>query len=404
MKRTVLCLFILGLSFHSLRASGRYWVPVDPPKSYYQIDATVDLEKGSLEGSGWVTFENPGPHPITVLAFDWSLAARSTLKVRTEEGSLILQNPREGRGVSSPLYFRLPAAVDPGSKVRVNFTYSRKILSRGEREELATTRWFPRLWWNGIPVHDAFSVKVNIPEGYALAVSGRRNPTTGRFEVDGARTFGVYLRKGLETASREVDGVQITAFFTEKGAPAALACLETAADAVKYYKDWLGFYPYDFLNIIPGGSGRWGGYPFATGIVAIHGEETFQEGEPLTHWQRITAHEIGHEYWGEWVMDPDHPAWLWIGLGIFADTAYILDRKVDTERRRTWMAQYLKGLSRHYDTTIDLPPHLLPRVAFDRNNIVTHSKGFAVISALDALLGRERFDRIYRKALVEYGG
>jgi len=65
----------------------------------------------------------------------------------------------------------------------------------------------------------------------------------------------------------------------------------------------------------PRGKGPLGGYPFATGIVAIHGQETFKEGEPLVWWQHITSHEIGHEYWGEWVLDPDDPAWLWIGLG-----------------------------------------------------------------------------------------
>jgi len=403
-KRT----FLLGLAAWAvlafLHAQEPFWVPADPPQVHYRIDAKADPDSGSLEGTGSLSFRNPGRRSICVLAFDWPLSETSMLEVSMEGRSLALLNEREGPGVSPPLFYLLPSPVDPGAEVRLDFAFSMGIESRKDRREFGTVRWYPRLWWDGIPVHDSFSVKLEVPEGYALAASGRPNPHTGRYEIDGARTFGIYLGKGQKAASREVEGVRITALFTEKGKRAALACLDTAADAVKYYMDWLGFYPHDFLNIIPGGPGRWGGYPFATGIVVIHGEETFKEGEPLTHWQRITAHEIGHEYWGEWVLDPDRPQWLWIGMGIFADTAYILDRKIDPERRRSWMARYLRGLALHYDTTIDVPPPLLSKVAFDRNNVVTHSKGFAVISALDAVLGREAFESVYKNILSEYGG
>jgi hypothetical protein len=180
--------------------------------------------------------------------------------------------------------------------------------------------------------------------------------------------------------------------------------METALDAIAYYKEWLGLYPFDFLYIIPGGSGRWGGYPFATGIVVIHGQETFKPDEKTIHWKRITAHEIGHEYWGEWVLDPDDPAWVWIGMGIFADTEYMLTRGFDPKRRQGWMSNYLKGLNMLYDTTVDIPPDIEETIQYDRNNTVIHSKGYSIVSALDAVLGRKTFERVYKKILREYGG
>gem|GEM_PF-2428793 len=115
-------------------------------------------------------------------------------------------------------------------------------------------------------------------------------------------------------------------------------------DVVRFCKEWLNFYPYPFLYIIPGGSGRWGGYPFATGIVAIHGQETFKEGEPLVWWRHITSHEIRHEYWGEWVLDPDNPDWLRIGMGIFIDTEYMLARHFDPEMRVDGIAKGHAGI------------------------------------------------------------
>lgn len=253
-------------------------------------------------------------------------------------------------------------------------------------------------------MHDSFSVKLDKPEGWALAISGRLNENTGCYEIDGAKSFGIHLAKDQKTETRDIDGIQVTTLFTEKGAKAAAVCLDTAVDAIKYYKDWLGFYPFEFLYIIPGGRGRWGGYPFATGIVVIHGEETFKEGESLTHWQRITAHEIGHEYWGEWVLDPERPAWVWIGMGIFADTEYILASDVDPERRQGWMSNYLKGMAMYNDTTVDIPPARLSQIRYDHNNTVIHSKGFSIVSALDSVLGRKTFERIYKKCLQTYGG
>jgi tetratricopeptide (TPR) repeat protein len=159
--------------------------------------------------------------------------------------------------------------------------------------------------------------------------------------------------------SREVDGVLITPVFTEKGSKAAAVCLETAADAVHYYREWLGFYPFPFLTIIPSQASRMGGYPVGTGIVAIHGLETYADGEPPLHWQHITSHEIGHQYWGEWVLDADNPGWLWIAMGIFADSEFMTVRGFDPNRRAAWMENYVKSIPMYYDTTLDILPLLI---------------------------------------------
>jgi tetratricopeptide (TPR) repeat protein len=386
-------------------AQDAYWAPAEPPKSHYVIDARVDLTpKGAIEGTEEIVLKNTSRLPVSMIAVDWSMGPRSSISVAAAGDTLTPLNPEKKPALSSPLFYRLPRPLAPGKKLNLEVAFRKTVEFPDKDMEFGETGWYPRLWWDGLPLHDSFSVKLDIPAGFALAASGRLNPRTGRYESDGARTFGIYLGKNMKTESRESGGVLITTVATEKGAKAAAACLDTAVDVIKYCREWLGFYPFSFLSIIPGGSGRWGGYPFATGIVAIHGQETYEEGESLRWWQHITSHEIGHEYWGEWVLDPDDPAWLWIGMGIFIDTEYMTARGLDPERRARWTGNYLNGLRMYYDLTVDIPPARVEKIQYDHNNTVIHSKCPSIIFALDSVLGRTDFIRVYKKCLRDYGG
>ncbi len=239
---------------NSVSGGAAYLVPVQPPKSHYLIDARVDAARALIEGQEKITLKNNSSLPLNVVALDWQMNGSSSMDV-TAQGQKL--SPKAGPSASnpgSPVFFNLPRAVVPGEELKLDISFRQKFGDPKE-ESGGTTSWYPRLWWDGLPVHEAFSVKLEVPEGYALAASGRLDPKTGRYEAESARTFGIYLGKGMKTESREVDGVLITSLFTEKGAKAASICLETAADAIKYYKEWLGFYPFPFLTIIPGGPG-----------------------------------------------------------------------------------------------------------------------------------------------------
>ncbi len=385
-------------------ASPAFFTPADPPSSRYVIDVRLDAAAGSLEGRERITLRNAGRIPLTAVAFDWAVGPQSTLEVMAGGRRIFPPEGGSSGPLPRPILVALPEPLAPGRSIEMEAAFGLKSDAPWGRSGFSSSSWYPRLWWDGLPHHDSYSVKVDAPAGFAVAASGRLDPRTGRYEAAAARTFGIWLAPGLKAASREVDGVLITSYFTDKGSKAAAVCLETAADAVHFYKEWLGFYPFPFLNIIPGGEGRWGGYPVATGIVAIHGLETYVDGEPPMHWQHITSHEIGHEYWGEWVPDGDDPSWVWIAMGIFADTEYMTVRGLDPERAKKWMGNYINAVPLHYDTTLAAPPGREDAVHFDFNNTVVHSKGPAVAYALDEALGREAFLRVYKRCLRDFAG
>jgi tetratricopeptide (TPR) repeat protein len=385
-------------------ANDRYQTPASPPQSHYRIDARIDLKDGFVAGRETITFRNSSTISLATVALAWAISDVSSLDVSSGGKKLAPRMDETSAKRRSLVYYPLPHPIVPGEGLTLDVSFSEKIETAKSKTEFLTSAWYPRLWWDGLPLHDSFSVKLDVTAGYALAASGRFDKKTGRFEAIRARTFGVYLGKGMKTSSREVDGIEITAVFTEKGAKAAAVCLETAVDAVRYFKNWLGFYPFPFLTIIPGGPGRWGGYPLATGIVVIHGLETYVEGESPQHWQHITSHEVGHEYWGEWVMDSDDPAWLWIAMGIYADTEYMMARGFDPERRASWMGNYRRAIPMYYDMTLDITPAQEEKILYDYNNTVVHSKGPAVINALAVALGQETFEAIYKKCLRIFAG
>jgi len=405
------CLLIMGgASCGPRRAAGpgpaadSFYAPAERPSSRYVIDARVDVAGGAVEGRETISLRNTGGYPLGVVALDWAVGSRSTLEVFVGDSRLFPPATISSEPRPRPVMVPLAEPLAPGASVDLTVSFSRRPDGTKEQEDFLSSDWYPRLWWDGLPGHDAYSVKIEAPADFAVAASGRLDPKTGRYEAEAARSFALFLAPGLKSASREVDGVLITAFFTDKGARAAAVCLETAADAVRFYKDWLGFYPFPFLNIIPGGAGRWGGYPVATGIVAIHGQETYVEGEPPLHWQHITSHEIGHEYWGEWVLEADDPAWVWIALGIFADTEYMTVRGFDPDRAVKWIGNYINAVPMYYDTTLDAPAGREDAVQFDFNNTVVHSKGPAVVFALEDVLGRETFLRVYKRCLRDFEG
>jgi tetratricopeptide (TPR) repeat protein len=74
------------------------------------------------------------------------------------------------------------------------------------------------------------------------------------------------------------------------------------------------------------------------------------------------------------------------------------------DRHRGFIDTYLEGLRAGAETTLDAPPSLAKLQKYDRNNILIHGKGFAVLSALETVLGPAAFDRLYRRAVREYSG
>jgi len=395
-------LFIL-FQYSNVIGQDSYYVPVDIPKAIYTIDLDFDFQSGILTGQGDLVFKNNGNRPIHMIAFDYALNDYQLLRIKQDGKELTLFSNDGKKSLNNPVYFILDQPINGGVSVTLNMEFKRRLFVDTNPEEFEHQNLIPRLWWDGIPVSEAFRIKLNKLPEYAIAVSGRYNPETAYYENDNALNFGFFFSKKCDVIEEDVNGVLVSVIYPENGKPVAEIALQTAREAIPYYQELTGLYPYTFLNILPGGPGVWGGYPFASGMVVIHGMQFFEKASER-HWRWITSHEIGHQYWGEYVLDGDDPSWLWIALGIYADREFSRHIGLSDTRHRGWAEQYLQGVNKGYNTILDLHPEEEAKLDFERNNYVIHAKGFSFISALELALGKETFQAAYRVALNEFGG
>jgi hypothetical protein len=385
-----------------------YFVPMDPPAAQYLIDAACRLDDKSVlvEGTEAVLLQNTSRQPISVIALEWSTNPTHTLDVSVQGTKLEKFGPKPA---DRRLYFFvLPEAVLPNRSVTLDIDFSIGLKARSSGD-IYLQAWYPKLWWDDLPTRDAFSVKLDAPSDYEIASSGRLNEATGYYENPGVTTtFGFWLSKNVLVEEREASGVLVRALFTEEGRECAMLCLDTAVDVIPFFKQYHGVFPFESLTIIPGASRPMGGYPYASALVVIHGQQAFDKRPPL-HWKWITAHEIGHQYWGEYIMSSDNPddyteSWLMIGMGIFADRLYTEARNLDDDKHESFFNRFKSGLTEYHDTTADAPESLKAQQKYDRNNVLIHGKGYAIVSALRQTLGDEMFHRIYRRCVRDYGG
>ncbi len=379
-----------------------FWTPASPPKCYYNIHFQIDTLQRILSGTEVVRITNPNHQTIYRLALDWSVNKHQTLGINIKGRPVSLELDPTQTNVTSPMLFDLPEALVGGSSIELELMFSQSIPQVTEQKNILFTKWFPRIWW-GIDTQDDFDVFIDVPSTYTIATSGRFDATSHSYHAENVRTFGLFFGRGLHVAEAMAGDVLVRCLYSEKAEPCAQLILHTAVDVITFYRQFLGLFPYKILNIVPGADKPMGGYNAATSISVIHGEERMSE-KPEIHWQWITAHEIGHMYWGEYVMEKDSPGWLWIGLGIYGDREYIRARGLSLEMHRGLMNRYIEGVRNHLNTTVAITPDQLNDIDFDFNNIVTHGKGFSIISALANHLGSETFNRIYLRCLKDYGG
>ena len=388
-----------------------FWVPKDHPRAYYKFDCQIDPEAKSLKGSGTIHLKNHTNCQISRLAIDWAINERQKISIQSNGKTVAILDDSESQK-TPPLLFELLESLSPGEQLDLELSFSMtdslplmadlSVLTDSTIDRISMRRFLPTLWW-GISTQDDYDVKIAIPDDYVIATSGRLDQKTGYFHGESIRNFGLFIGNSYHFIEEDVAVTRIRCYYNNKTKEVAQIILNTAVDVITFFTDHFGFYPYKHLNIVPGSARYWGGFNTATSIASIHSMERFSDRKE-SHWRTITVHEIGHMYWGEYVMEKNNPGWLWLGLGIYTQREYARYKQPGANNPHEYLSRYADAIKQYYDTTIEVPPHYLEKMNLYYNSVVLHGKGYSIISTLDCILGHETFDRIVRRCLKEFGG
>ena len=371
-----------------------FWAPLAPPRTHYTADVRYDPATSRLEGTEEIGFRNDAGRSIGRVALQWF---GDSLVVQVD-GTPLRRVPSS----QNVALFDLPGDLMPGAEIALSVAFGASWKLDPKTESAIASSVVPKLWW-GSGTLDYYEVRVAAPDGYVWATSGRYDSGKRAYVSDSARVFGAFVGKGYLSAEADAGGVQVRAVFTSQGRPCADLLLKTAVDVIGFYRERFGVYPQRSLSIVPGMDYSAGGDPPATALVVVHGQHRMVE-RPEAFWRWITAHEIGHMYWGDYVLaqGSDSLSWLMIGMGIHADQEYRRARSITGAG--VLAAVYESGVQQGRDTTMDVTQEQESAIEWDFNNIVEHGKSIAMINALESVIGRGGFDALYRRCLREYAG
>ncbi|WP_394530915.1 M1 family metallopeptidase [Priestia aryabhattai] len=239
----------------------------------------------------------------------------------------------------------LKEKLEKGKEIKVTFNYDFTLPEDGLRftkshENYYLAQFYPMVAtyrnhkWNkeeyrfkGETYHTAFSdfkVTYNIPDNYTMVSTSEYDEfpskKNGVFEVKNTKEIFVALLKKPLIFERNKDKVNIRVIGLSHDDALYEEISEEASDALHYFQEKIGPYPFKQLDIIVDQLGM--EYP---GVVTAH--SVYNASVSDESLKRIVVHEIAHQwFYGVISNDPYHNAWLDEGFADFATTLYLFSK------------------------------------------------------------------------------
>lgn len=377
----------------------RFHTPLRPALASYTMNVRIGGEPLTLWGDGEITWTHENDAPLQVLKVS---GAYDALEVNAPCGCAV-----DRQGDEAFLTFDRP--LECGDMVRMSVRFQRPMmvspLMAGDGSvwmpQGGMDLWYPHLAWD-IPLGGHYALRITAPDGWMVCATGRVRD--GAYIERYVRCFGLLLCKGLALAETMVGDVLVRGFFPERHRLAAERLLRTAASAIEHYVELLGMYPQRALSFLPF-SDRWhGGMNWATGIAAFHSLDDYNapDGEERP-W--IAAHEVGHHYWGEYVLDGDVCPWLWIGLGLSMDETYASRYGLE-QSHQEYALRVLDAYARGEDVTLwrSMEWRARSEEQGDYNGLVLHGRSCGIMHLWKAAVGEAAWLATLRRLLMDYAG
>jgi len=362
----------------------------------------------------------------------------------------------------------LPKPLAPGQTITVATPFKVKIPSSAfsrlghNDQQYQLCQWYPKPavfdknGWNPIPYlsqgefyseFGSYEVKITLPENYVVASSGELQsnveeedqiaanileteelqksgflksdtfpPSSSKlktvvYKLDNAHDFAWFADKRYHITKSSVKlpktgrEVETYAYFTNRDASKWKDAVTYVNDAVFYYSEWLGEYPYSVCKAVDGALTAGAGmeYPTIT-IISAEGDSKALD--------NVTTHEVGHNwFYGILASNERENPWMDEGMNSFYESRY-MEQKYPNH---TFMGNLSKGpIAKVLHLKVFRPEDLRNSTYtfFARRNrdqalnltsddytminygAMVYQKTASVMAYLEAWLGRKRFDEM----------
>jgi hypothetical protein len=304
---------------------------------------------------------------------------------------------------------QLPAPVQSGATVSLQIEFEKKA-KKGFGYRMLVNEWHPKaiVFRNGRFNQnqrqcDDYEVVLTAPASLIIAAAGelieKSQASEGqqryRWHFNNATSFGLAASPNFVETRKISEGVEIRFFKFLDDNRFDPVIADYAVDVVAFYKKLFGFYPHPAIVLLPGD------FRFGGGGILASGMAVFYKNTGEYYLRQITAHEIGHQYWGfdTVVDDGDYVHWPGFPLGMYSDQLYTQtyypDKKWET-------GTYTKAAAKGFDTTIRRSHEEMKSLKYEWNMAICHYKAFRVIRMLEDLMGKERFFSLVQRLLERY--
>jgi aminopeptidase N len=229
---------------------------------------------------------------------------------------------------------------------------------------------------------------------------------TRRYVAGPARDFVIVADDDHSAIRQMVGETELTLWTAPSLAPATgEQTLNLAADALRYYDDWLGPYPardVELVQVDPSGAlgVAWAGLLFLDGpaLLETYGEHD-QDGLAT-----IVAHEVSHLWWGILIGgDSNAHGYIQEGLATVSSLLYMEDAfgpEAATAELDAWVIGPARRLLSAGDAVVDVP------IAEGQDESIrsdaTYGKGSLGFLAIRQEIGEEAFAAALRDAAARY--
>lgn len=388
----------------------------------YELELTLAPGSGHLVGRALVTLPASA---VDDRGARFDIAGNGVVlqidRLATADGRALERSEADEDGV---IEVRLPASPEP---VTVAVDYHRDVTD-AQLEPFgywAFAPFGPSTWaYPEIVMPDGraprfadFDVTLEHPASLAVLTTGGlggEGTVTGadddrrvriRQVVEHVEGFAIVAGEGFRVTRHEGGGVPVVAFYHPDHEERFERVVEATTEAAAWYRRTYGFFPLDEVGVIQGHPQWGGGYPLPN-LYAFH--LGILDDDHIT-W--ITAHELGHYYWGLHVLaDEERLDWLQLALGIWSDQLYLAERNGRSlpeqwrsgRRQGDWFADWLEAVVAGHEQRLGLTDAESGSLGFDYNSLIRHGKAATGLYLQSLLLGPERFLELQRRILQEY--